>query len=100
MSMSIQGTDQEAWEDSFVRTRGARLADLLFLEEGLKMLSWFLIGGVFVTLVVVRLLGRYHVPVELLLLFSVGQGCFLVGIYYLTQISPPSNDRPLYDSSD
>lgn len=100
VSMSIQGTDQEVWEDSIVRTADTRLADLLLLEQSLKMLSWFLIGGVFVGLVVVRLLGTYHVPPGLLLLSLLGQGCFFVGIYYLTQIRVPSEELSIHDSTD
>jgi len=98
--MSIEGTDQEVWEDSLVRTADTRLVDLLLLEQSLKMLSWFLIGGVFAGLVVVRLLGTYHVPLGLLLLSFLGQGCFLVGIYYLTQIRLPSKDRSIHDSTE
>jgi hypothetical protein len=98
--MSIQGTDQEVWEDSLVRTADTRLADFLLLEQSLKMLSWFLIGGVFVGLVLVRLLGTYHVPLGLIFLSFLGQGCFLVGIYYLTQIRVPSKDHPIHDSPE
>jgi hypothetical protein len=98
--MSIEGSDQDVWEDSLVRTADTRLADLLLLEQSLKMLSWFLISAVFIGLVVVRLLGTYHVPIGLLFLSVLGQGCFLVGIYYLTQITIPSKDLQVHDSAE
>ena len=92
MTMSVQGTDQAVWEDSCVRTRGSRLIEVLFSEPVLKMCSWFLIGGVFESLAVIRLLGKYRVPTELVFLCFLGQGLFAIGIYYLTQISVPSEN--------
>ncbi|MFH5801885.1 hypothetical protein [Haladaptatus sp. CMAA 1911] len=95
--MSSQETDQEVWEDPFDRT-DIHFIEFLFSDPVLKMLSWVVIGSVFVTLAAVRLLGRYRVPIELLFFLFLGQGFFFIGFHYLTRATASSDWQRLVAS--
>ena len=97
--MPIQDTDQVAGE-SLNRRTSVRLAEFLLSEQTVKTVSWFIVGSVFVGLVIVRLLGKYEVPTEVLAFLFLGQGLFLVGFYYLQQMTIPSKYYPIDDLTE
>lgn len=97
--MPIQGTDQVTGE-SLNRSNSVRLAELLLSEQTVKTISWFILGSVFVGLIVGRLLGKYEVPVGALLFLFLGQGLFIIGFYYLRQVTLPAKQHPIDDLTD
>jgi hypothetical protein len=96
MTMSIHGTDLVGGE-SLLRRNSVRLAEFLLSEQIVKTASWFIIGSVFVGLVTARLIGRYHVPIEVLVFLFLGQGLFIVGFHYLQQATFPPKYHPIDD---
>ncbi len=90
-------TNQGEWQDPFDRT-GMRLIEFLFSDQILKMLSWVVIGSIFVSLAVVRLLGEYRVPIELLFFLFLGQGFIFIGFYYLTQATASPDCQKIFAS--
>ena len=94
--MPVQSTDQMA-EESLSRRTSVRLAEFLLSEQTVKTVSWFVVGSVFIGLVIVRLLGKYEVPTEILVFLFLGQGLLLVGFYYLQRMTFPPKHHPLDD---
>jgi len=97
--MSLQRTDQVTGE-SLNRSNSVRLAEFLLSEQTVKTISWLILGSVFVGLIVNRLLGKYQVPVEVLLFLFLGQGLFIVGFYYLRQATFPAKHHQIDDLID
>ncbi len=93
MTMSIQGTDSVVGV-SVLRKNSVRLAEFLLSEQIVKTASWFVIGSVFVGLVTARLVGKYYVPIEVLIFLFLGQSFFIVGFYYLQQATFPPKCHP------
>jgi hypothetical protein len=96
MTMSIQGTDSVGGE-SLRRRNSVRFAEFLLSDQIVKTASWFVIGSVFIGLVTAQLIGKYHVPIEVLLFLFLGQGLFIAGFYYLQQATFPPKYHPIDD---
>ncbi len=96
--MPLQESGQEEWEDSVVRSNEARFTEFVSSGQTVKMISWFMIGGILASLAVHQLLTAYDVPAKLLLLLFLGQGLCAVGFRYLKQISWPAKHHVICKS--